>query len=254
MSHAARACQAGPVPAVVMLQACLNGARPAESVPATPEALGAAAAAAVSAGAHGVHVHPRGPDGTESLLPADVGATVAAVRAAVGPDVEIGVTTGAWAAPDVATRYESVAAWQVLPDSASVNWHEDGADALTELLLARGVAIEAGIWTVESAVAFLGSEHRESVRRVLVEAIDDEPEAGVATAAAVVAVLHRGGVRAPLLVHGLGGSTWAVLRWAAKRRHAVRIGLEDVQVLPDGTPAPDNAALVRAAAEVLAAP
>jgi uncharacterized protein (DUF849 family) len=43
-----------------------------------------------------------------------------------------------------------------------------------------------------------------------------------------------------------------VLRWSAERGHAVRIGLEDVLVLPDGSPAPDNAALVRAAAEVLA--
>jgi uncharacterized protein (DUF849 family) len=31
-----------------------------------------------------------------------------------------------------------------------------------------------------------------------------------------------------------------------------RIGLEDTQVLPDGSPAPDNAALVAAALRILA--
>jgi uncharacterized protein (DUF849 family) len=250
----AAACQAGPVLADVRLQACLNGGRPPGQAPVTPAELAAAAAAAVAAGAQAVHVHPRDPAGAESLLPGDVGAAVAAVRAAVGPDVEIGVTTGAWAAPGVAERRAAVAAWEVLPDSASVNWHEDGAVELADLLRARGVGIEAGLWTVAAAVAFLGRPGREPVRRILVEAVDDSGPAGVSAAAAVVAVLHRGGVREPLLVHGLGGSTWPVLRWAAERRHAVRIGLEDVLVLPDGSPAPDNAALVRAAAELLISP
>ena len=248
----ASSCHAGPVLTDVTLQACLNGGRPPGQAPATPAALASAAADAVAAGAQGLHVHPRDAGGSESLLPGDVGAAVAAVRAAVGADVEISVTTGAWVAPGVAERGACVEAWEVLPDSASVNWHEDGAAELAELLQARGVGIEAGLWSVDDAVGFLGWPGRESVRRVLVEAIDDEGPAGVATAAAVVAVLHRGGVRGPLLVHGLGGSTWPVLRWSAERGHAVRIGLEDVLVLPDGSPAPDNAALVRAAAEVLA--
>jgi uncharacterized protein (DUF849 family) len=65
-----------------------------------------------------------------------------------------------------------------------------------------------------------------------------------------VAVLHRGGLRGPFLVHGEGASTWPVLRWAAERRHALRIGLEDTTLLPDGTPAPDNATLVREAAAI----
>jgi uncharacterized protein (DUF849 family) len=35
---------------------------------------------------------------------------------------------------------------------------------------------------------------------------------------------------------------------ALARGHGIRTGLEDTPVLPDGRPAPDNAALVRAAA------
>jgi uncharacterized protein (DUF849 family) len=38
---------------------------------------------------------------------------------------------------------------------------------------------------------------------------------------------------------------------AASRLFDVRIGLEDVLNLPDGSPAPDNAALVAAAREIV---
>jgi uncharacterized protein (DUF849 family) len=38
----------------------------------------------------------------------------------------------------------------------------------------------------------------------------------------------------------------------AARGHGIRTGLEDTPVLPDGTPAPGNGALVAAAAELLA--
>jgi uncharacterized protein (DUF849 family) len=43
------------------------------------------------------------------------------------------------------------------------------------------------------------------------------------------------------------------LRVAGRLGLSTRIGLEDVLVLPDGSPAPDNAALVRAARDLLAA-
>ena len=236
----------------VTLQACLNGGRPPDrGVPVTPADLAAAAVAALDAGADGLHVHQRDAAGRESLAPDDVAAAVTALRDAVSPDVEVGVTTGLWAAPDAAARHAAVAAWHVLPDAASVNWSEAGAPELAGLLLDRGVGVDAGLWSVDDAVAFLGWPRRGEARRVLVEAIADDPAAGVTTAAAVVAMLHRGGLRGPFLVHGLGGSTWPVLRWAAERGHAVRIGLEDVADLPDGRPAPDNAALVAAAAEIV---
>jgi uncharacterized protein (DUF849 family) len=38
---------------------------------------------------------------------------------------------------------------------------------------------------------------------------------------------------------------------ALERGHGVRTGVEDTTVLPDGTPAPDNAALVRAAVAMM---
>ena len=57
----------------------------------------------------------------------------------------------------------------------------------------------------------------------------------------------------PVLVHGEGASCWPLVRLAARRGLATRIGLEDVLTLPDGSAGPDNAALVRAARSLLSA-
>ncbi|MYW34084.1 3-keto-5-aminohexanoate cleavage protein, partial [Streptomyces sp. SID2119] len=108
-----------------MIQVCLNGRRGADAsaaVPLSPEALARSAAEAVAAGATDIHVHPRTPCGQDTLSPRVVAATLTAIRAAVR--VPVGVTTGAWAEPDPRRRVERVRAWSVLPDHASVNWHE----------------------------------------------------------------------------------------------------------------------------------
>lgn len=54
------------------------------------------------------------------------------------------------------------------------------------------------------------------------------------------------------LNHGDGIASWAVNERALRRRHGIRTGLEDTPVLPDGQLAPDNAALMRAAAALMA--
>lgn len=41
----------------------------------------------------------------------------------------------------------------MLPDFASVNWHEDGADEVAAALLEIGVGVEAGLWHVDAALA-----------------------------------------------------------------------------------------------------
>jgi uncharacterized protein (DUF849 family) len=237
----------------VRLQACLDGARRPQDVPGlpvTPEQLARAAAEAVEAGADGVHLHPKDPDGADSLEPSDVEAAVAAVRAAV-PGVEVGVTTGLWAAPDAGTRERLVRAWAGLaarPDVASVNWHEEGGTRLAELLLVAGIGVEAGIWTTEAAHAFAADPLRSRVTRVLVESTADDPETAVREAAAMTAVVDDGSA---LLVHGENGGAWPVLAWSAERRYAVRVGLEDVLALPGGAPVTSNAALVAAAVPLL---
>src|ERR1700722_17895697 len=116
----------------MLIKCCLNGARAAglhPALPLTPEALAREARGAVAAGAGALHMHPRGDDGRESLTAAVIDGAVAAVRAAC-PDVPVGVSTGAWIEADGARRVAAVQSWQILPDFASVNFSEEGAEAV----------------------------------------------------------------------------------------------------------------------------
>ncbi len=84
---------------------------------------------------------------------------------------------------------------------------------------------------------------------MLVELPDGLDEAEVESLADDL--LRRLGERTPVLMHGEGNSCWPALRSAVRHGLSTRIGLEDVLELPDGTPASDNAALVRAARTIL---
>jgi len=235
----------------VLLQACLNGARAPGSHPAlpvTPEALARDAAACVVAGARSLHVHPRGPDGRETLAADAVGAAVAAIRAAV-PGVELSLTTGLWITwGDAAAREAAIAGWERLPDLVSVNVAEKGWAALCLSLAAREVGVEIGLATPGDAERLAArADVADACVRALVE--PEEPEAGAAivTATAIDRVLGQAGVALPRLHHGTDRTTWAVLDAAVPAGREIRIGLEDTLVLPDGTVAPGNAALVAAA-------
>jgi uncharacterized protein (DUF849 family) len=236
----------------VLLKACLNGPRrPGEhpALPVTPAELAADAAAAVAAGAGALHVHPKDTSGADTLDGAVVAAVLTAVRSAV-PGVPVGVTTGAWAAAGPAARRAAVRGWTVLPDFASVNWHEPGSAELAADLLDRGAGVEAGLWTPEAVRAWLDWPARRRCLRVLLEVMDHEP-APVETAGRLVETLGPDpGV--PVLLHGEGAAAWPVLREAGRRGLDARIGLEDTLVLPDGSPTPDNATLVTAAVHLLA--
>lgn len=144
---------------MVLVKACLNGAHlpgwhPA--LPVIPAQRGAAARASVEAGAGALHIHPKDVRGQNDLSAAVVAEAVTACRRAA-PDVPVGVTTGAWAAPTPAARVGLIETWTTLPNFASVNWHESGAEQVATLLLERGVFVEAGLWTVAAATAYAAS-------------------------------------------------------------------------------------------------
>jgi uncharacterized protein (DUF849 family) len=237
----------------MLLKACLNGPlRPGDhpALPLTAAAIADDAARAVAAGAGAVHVHPKDDAGADSLRPADVDAVVSALRGRA-PGVPLGVTTGAWAEADPAARVAAVRAWTVLPDFASVNWHEDGADDVAVALLERGVGVEAGLWHSAAVDAWLASPLRDRCFRVLLELPDGPEQAEAVAEADRLLTRLEPAHRAKVLLHGEGSSCWPALRHAARLGLATRIGLEDVRVLPDGSPAQDNAALVTAARRIL---
>jgi uncharacterized protein (DUF849 family) len=162
----------------------------------------------------------------------------------------VGVTTGLWAAAgDPARRMSLVSRWTGpdVPDFASVNLSEPGADDLARLLRELGIAVEAGIWSADDADRLAASAFGRDVLRVLIEPQDRVPEGAVAAAAAMEAALDRHGLTAPRLHHGYGAATWLVLRAAIGLGRDIRVGLEDTVVLEDGRPASGNSELVRVA-------
>ena len=237
----------------MLIQAALNGLRdPARfpQVPVTLEQLAAEAQAAVAAGAGALHVHVRDSAGQECLAAADVRRTVLALRAAC-PGVPLGVSTGAWIVPDTERRLALLERWDVVPDYASVNFDEDGALAVVDLLNGKGVMVEAGLATIAAAETFVGSGRSAACLRVLIEPGEPTIAAAQATVAAIERRLDAAGIGLPRLLHGADATAWPLLQDALARGLDTRIGFEDTLALPNGRPAAGNGALVLAARALL---
>ncbi len=232
------------------LLAALNGDRDHPAVPRTPSELAAEARAAVDAGAISVHLHPYDADGRLTLAAEPSAAAIRAVRAAC-PGIPISLTTFAAIEPDPQKVRVAVASWTELPDLVTANQGEAGIGELCELLLQRGIGIEAGILELEDAKAFVASGLAPRCVRVLLEPLDADPRVAVAHAAAMDQVLDRGGVAIERIYHGEGIACWDVNRYGIGRRCGIRTGLEDVPWLPDGRLARGNGELVRAAADLI---
>jgi len=237
----------------VLIKACLNGSRrPDEhdALPLSPTALASDADECKQAGAGAVHIHPRGMGGRETLEPDACAAAIEAIRDQC-PGLPIGLTTGLWIVGDSARRHALISSWTVLPEFCSVNFAEPGTEELCDLLLSKGIAVEAGLSSIADARVFVESPFRERCLRVLIEIEPGGPEDPVKSAAAISRILDAGGVRPPRLQHGLGACAWPVLRDALARGYDLRIGLEDTLTLRDNSRAAGNADLVASVARLV---
>ena len=243
---------------VERLKVCLNGGRGREdhpAVPLTPAELAAAAAAAVDVGAEAVHLHPRGADGRESLVAANVAAAVAAVRQGC-PGTPAGVSTGLWiTGGDAAARASAVAGWAGLPaaarpDFASVNLSEPGWAELCGVLAGAGITVEAGIWSVADADQLAAAGRATGWLRILVEIINIPAGQAVAAADQVLRRVNELNLAAPVLLHGEGPACWPLIAHAGRLGLPTRIGLEDTIAGPDGSAVSGNAELVQLALQI----
>lgn len=237
----------------MLLQVCPNGARTPDEHPllsADPSDLVADIAASIQVGAGSVHIHPKDADGRDSLAPQHVARWLRVVRAAC-PDVELGVTTGAWSSSDPAERCARIGAWRELPDIASVNWHEDGAEQVADLPLFRGIRVEAGLWTRDAAEQWAASPLSDRCARVLVEVQDVPADQVPEEAQTILGIVHATHPASSILLHGEEHSAWPAFEVAHELRMDARIGLEDTLTLPDGAPAASNTQLVEACASLL---
>jgi uncharacterized protein (DUF849 family) len=230
------------------VKACLNGGRmPAEhaGVPLAPAELAADAVAVRAAGAFAVHVHPRGRGGLQTIDAKACDAAVAAIRAAA-PRLPIGFSMSAAIDPDPFARAAAMAAWRHRPDFVLVNLSEVGWTGIARAALHAGIAVEAGLAVPAHAEELRSSPFAHQVLRVLVKV-----EGGAEDARAIAELIPRG---VPQLWHGSGERTWEVISAAGAAGVDVRVGLEDVLVLPDGRTAANNAELVAAAMALITEP
>ena len=240
------------MPTTIFLQAALNGDSIHPAAPRTPAAIAEAARAAVDAGAQSVHVHAFDDAGRETLEGAACGKVLRAIRVRC-PETPISLTTSAAIVGDPGERFRVVEAWREMPDLVTANQGEPGIEELCELLLSRGVGIEAGLLSSEDARAFVLSGLAGRCRRVLIEPLDADADVALHHAAKVEDIVVSAGITLEQVHHGYGVACWAVNRRALDRGHGIRTGLEDITLLPDGSPARDNADLVIAAARLIRA-
>lgn len=233
-----------------LLHAALNGDRDHPATPRTPEDIAAQARAAVDAGAQIVHLHPFDRKGRQTFDAEASAATIRAVRAAC-PGIPISLSTSSEIESDPDRRLELITAWTELPDLVTANQGEPGILEVCELLLRRGVELEAGLLHLDDAHRFVASGLADSCRRVLVEPLDADPDDAIAHAAAIEKVVIDAGIGLPQVHHGDGISSWVVNARAIRRGHGIRTGLEDTPVLPDGRVAEGNGDLVATAAMLL---
>ncbi|CAN5564520.1 3-keto-5-aminohexanoate cleavage protein [soil metagenome] len=232
----------------MLLQACLNGSRTREehpAIPRTPAELAAEGREAVAAGAQVLHLHPYDDAGTETFAAGPCATTLRAVRAAC-PRVPISLSTSEAIEPHP-RRLQTISHWTELPELVTANQGEEGIVELCDLLIARGVGIEAGLLHLDDAHRFIDSGLADRCVRVLIEPLDAEPGPAVAHAEAMEKVLTDADVSLEQVHHGDGIATWHVMARALRRGHGTRAGLEDTTRFPDGQLAPDNATLVRLA-------
>jgi uncharacterized protein (DUF849 family) len=239
-----------------MLQACLNGSRSKDfhpATPCTPAELAADARRVVAAGAAELHMHPRDGSGIETLEPDLVAAALRAVRAAV-PGVPVGLSTHWDIPPGGAARAGPISRWDVLPDYVSINLVEQDAPELIAMVLAKGIGVEAGLWSVADAARFVRLADAPRCLRVLIEINEQDAAEGLAVAAGIREALSSAGLALPQLLHGFDASAWPLYREALRLGIDSRIGLEDGRELPSGAVAAGNAELIAAAMREAARP
>ncbi|MFD1720282.1 3-keto-5-aminohexanoate cleavage protein [Amnibacterium endophyticum] len=236
-----------------MLQAALNGRRSKrdhEGVPVTAAELQRDAIECAAEGAHGFHVHPRDELGVERMDAAVVDAAATALHDATRWPVS--VSTADWIEVDLRARQAAVARWRG-PDSATVEVKEEDSFDLIRTLLGLGIEVEAGLQDAEDAAALVRSGLGDRVHRLLIELVHVPAAEVVDRAAEVHRVLDHADLLPPRLQHGEDDSAWIALEDAVRRGVDTRIGLEDALLLPDGSRAASNAALIRAAVSLGAA-
>ncbi len=159
---------------MLFVQAALNGDSKHPAVPRTADQIAHDAKSAIFAGAGSVHVHAFDDDGEENLDGYACAEVLRAIRRE-SPGTPISLTTSAAIVNDPARRIAIISSWTELPDLVTANQGEEGIIPLCELLLSRGVELEAGLLSADDARKFVAAPGHLRWRRVLIEPLYADP-------------------------------------------------------------------------------
>jgi len=165
-------------------------------------------------------------------------------------NIPIGISTGAWIEPDLTKRLSHIASWNYFPDFVSINYHEIGFEKVTELITEKGIGIEVGLNSLESAKNFVDSKLEGSFIRILIEPMEQELQSAMETVEKIENQIQKSGPDLPFLLHGFDETCWDILKLAIERNYDTRIGFEDTLLLPNGLGAKTNSELMTKANEI----
>jgi uncharacterized protein (DUF849 family) len=239
----------------MLIKIALNGARPKKENKFIPQSLSEIEREVKLLYENGnkvFHIHCYDEDGNESLKPNDVNKLVALVKN-ISAEIQIGISSGDWIEPDLEIRKSYIKAWDKVPDFISVNMIEDDAIEISELLLSKGVKIEAGLNEKKAAEKFVESALIKDCYRILIEPEPEVFSQALETINEIEEVLNRYGIEIPRLLHGFNNVAWEILKEANRRGYDSRIGMEDTIYKANGETVKSNLELINYAHEILSA-
>ena len=237
-----------------MLKAAINGIRKKSvhpNIPVTDSEILNDIKSSLKAGADAIHFHVRDKEGNESLFTEDLNRIFSLLRKEL-PYAKLGISTGEWILPDSKKRIEVIKSWEMLPDFVSVNFDEEAAEEISEILIGKNIGVEAGISFPDEAEKFVKSKIAERCLRILIEPIEQDITEAEKNINEIELILNKSNNSIPRLLHGFDKIVWDLIKISVKRGHSTRVGLEDTLTLPDGKIAKSNAELVKETLKVLA--
>lgn len=250
----------------IVLAVAPNGARKRRDdhprLPLTPGELAQCAADCLAAGASMMHLHVRDAAGRHSLSAADYRAAAAAIRERVGDALILQLTSeagGRYAAAEQVACIEAVEAEAV--SLAIRELFATGEDA------ARSAALVARLAERDTMIQYIVYSPADVARCAELHARGalgpSPPNVLFVLGAYAEQRAGRPLDLLPMLAALPAGWPWSMCAFGADESRCaaaaallggqVRVGFENNMTMPDGTVAPDNAALVHATAQALAA-
>ena len=237
-----------------MLKAAINGIRKKSvhpNIPVTDSEILNDIKSSLKAGADAIHFHVRDKEGNESLFTEDLNRVFSLLRKEL-PYAKLGISTGEWILPDSKKRIEVIKSWEMLPDFVSVNFDEEAAEEIAEILFKKNIGVEAGISFPDEAEKFVKSKIAEKCLRILIEPQEKEISEAEKNISEIELILDKSNNSVPRLLHGFENIVWDLIKISVIKGYSTRVGLEDTLTLPDGKIAESNAELVKETLKVLA--